>query len=178
MIVLCRHGATDANLAGAFLSTSDPPLSAAGREQCTRAAAALASYAVERVWSSPMRRCIESAEILAPSAALEIEDALREIDFGAWNDKTLEEIAATDPAGLAERKRNPTAFRPAGGESFEDVAARIAPFAAALRAYRGDAMIVAHRGTLGVLERLLRGLPLDSQDVVPLEPGEYRLITG
>jgi hypothetical protein len=37
--------------------------------------------------------------------------------------------------------------------------------------------VVAHRGTLGVLERLLRKLPIDSPTVVPLEPGEYRIIT-
>jgi hypothetical protein len=35
-------------------------------------------------------------------------------------------------------------------------------------------LVIGHRGTLGVLERLLRGLPLDSKSVTPLEPGEFR----
>jgi broad specificity phosphatase PhoE len=40
----------------------------------------------------------------------------------------------------------------------------------------GATLVIGHRGTLGVLERLLRGLPLQSQIVRPLEPAEFHVI--
>jgi len=176
VIVLCRHGSTDANVAGAFLSTGDPPLNALGRAQSARARDALREFAFDRAFSSPMRRCRETLAIVAPQVAYRIDDALREVDFGAWEGRSIDWLEAHDPDGVARRRRDPLTFRPAGGESFLDVSQRVRDLADAARA-AGNALVVGHRGTLGVLERLVRGLPLDSQAVVPLEPGEFRIVS-
>jgi|HubBroStandDraft_2_1064218.scaffolds.fasta_scaffold711530_1 alpha-ribazole phosphatase len=177
-IALCRHGATDGNVAGGFLSHRDLPLNARGREQSERAHAALSELQFGAGFSSPMRRCIETIEIVAPQTPYRCDDALREVHFGAWEGRTLEWLEANDPAGVASRGRDPVAFRPDGGESFLDVSLRLRPFAGDLRALAEvkTVVIVGHRGSLGVLERLLRGLPLESRDVVPLEPGEFRIL--
>ncbi len=39
-----------------------------------------------------------------------------------------------------------------------------------------DTLVIGHRVTLGILERLMRGLPLDSPEVVGLQPGEFRIV--
>ncbi|HEY1653644.1 MAG TPA: histidine phosphatase family protein [Candidatus Tumulicola sp.] len=177
MIVLCRHGATDANAGGAFLSKNDPPLNAIGRAQSRRARVALHHTHFAVTPCSPMLRCIQTLEIVAPYAAPIACDELREIDFGSWDGRTLEWIERHDPEGLARRRADPVRFRPPGGESFLDVADRLLPFAQRTRARAGDGvLVVAHRGSLGVLERLLRDVALDSRDVPPLEPGEYRIV--
>jgi len=176
-IVLCRHGATDANVSGRILSHSDPSLNALGREQSERAHAALRYVAFDRALSSPMRRCIETLAIVAPSVPYRCEDALREVSFGAWEGRTMAWLDEHDPAGLAKRRHDPVRFRPPGGESFADASLRLRPVAQTLRALRdGAILVVAHRGTIGVLERLLRDLPLESQDVTPLEPGEFHVV--
>lgn len=124
-----------------------------------------------------MRRCVQTLEIVAPDAAPTVRQELREIAFGQWEGRTIDWLERHDPQGVAHRRRDPVNFRPPGGESFADVATRLLPFIGIVRAAaRHGAIVVAHRGTLGVLERLLRDLPLDSQEVVPFEPAEVRII--
>lgn len=175
MIVLVRHGSTDANAAGSFLSTGDPPLNDAGRAQCDRAREAVARAGVTACLVSPMRRCLQSLAILAPGVSYEVRDELREIDFGDWEGRTIDELRVEQPEAVDARRRDPVHFKPPAGESFADVAERLAPLARTMRA-RSGLLIVSHRGTLGVLERLLRELPLDSPDVTPMEPGEVRTL--
>jgi broad specificity phosphatase PhoE len=176
-IVLCRHGATDENVAGGFLSRRDPPLNGVGREQSERTHAALRGMTFGLGLSSPMRRCVETLEIVAPRTPYRRDEALREVDFGAWEGRTIEWLETNDATGVAQRRRDPVTFRPAGGESFLDASHRLRTFADAVRRINsGSIIIVGHRGSLGILERLLRGLPLESRQVAPLEPGEFRII--
>lgn len=118
---------------------------------------------------------METREIVAPELPFQIQSALREVDFGTWEGKTIEWLEEHDPQGLARRRQEPVHFRPPRGESFADVAGRLRPIVEELAAPRRF-LVVAHRGTLGVLERLLRGLPLDSRAVAPLEPAEFRVV--
>jgi alpha-ribazole phosphatase len=174
-LVLCRHGATEHNSAGRFLSNADPPLSADGRLQCEGLRRALAPLGLERCLVSPMRRCLETREIVAADLPFDVEDALREIHFGEWEGKTVDWLEQHEPEGLASRRRNPVAFRPPGGESFEDTAPRLRTVVERIDPAT-PTLVIGHRGTLGVLERLLRYLPLDSRSVTPLEPAEFRVI--
>lgn len=174
-IVLCRHGVTESNLAGRFLSRTDVPLSPLGVAQCRQLQIELEAFDFERCLVSPMRRCLETREIVAPQVPFEIEAALREIDFGTWEGETLEWLQANDPSGLSQRRRDPVHFRPPQGESFTDIAQRLRPAVETLRRPLRW-LVVAHRGTLGVLERLLRELPLESQVVKGLEPAHFRIV--
>ncbi len=173
-IVLCRHGETERNAAGSFLSREDPPLSAHGRAQCERLAVALRAYPLDACVVSPMRRCLETRAIAVPAIPFEIDEALREVDFGQWEGATMDWLERNETEAVARRRRDPVTFRPPGGESFADVAPRIRE--AAERIAGRNVVVIGHRGTLGVLERLLRRLPLDSRDVTPLEPAEFRTI--
>jgi broad specificity phosphatase PhoE len=176
VIVLCRHGATDQNLAGEFLSAQDPPLNAAGRAQCERLRAELQTVAFRRGFCSPKRRCLESATIIAPGVVCETRNELLEVDFGDWEGKTKHWLAEHDAERLSCREAAPATFRHPNGESFADVAKRLAPFVNSVIGTDENVLIVGHRGTLGVLERLLRGLRIDSQEVRPMEPGEFRVL--
>ncbi|HEY1681857.1 MAG TPA: histidine phosphatase family protein [Candidatus Tumulicola sp.] len=177
MIVLCRHGATDGNAGGAFLSASDPPLNTVGLKQAAEAARALHDVAFDLALTSPKRRCRQTCAIVVPTIDARIDDRLIEVDFGEWEGRTSQWLEEHAAEALRRRRERPADFRPPGGESFMDAAIRLQPLAETLD--RNDAvrtLIVAHRGTLGVLERLLRGLPIDSTAVVPLEPGEFRTL--
>jgi alpha-ribazole phosphatase len=177
VIVLCRHGATDGNAGGAFLSTNDPPLNALGLKQAATTAHALHDVAFDLALTSPKRRCRQTCAIVAPSIDARVDDRLIEVHFGEWEGRTSQWLEEHAPEALQRRRERPANFRPPGGESFMDVAIRLQPLAETLE--RNDAartLIVAHRGTLGVLERMLRGLPIDSPAVTPLEPGEFRML--
>ena len=120
-----------------------------------------------------MQRCLETRELVADVIPFAIEPALREVDFGEWEGKTLEWAERSAPDLLAQRRRDPVRFRPPGGESIEDAVVRLHPLAEKLRG-RERTLVIAHRLSLGILERLLRGLPIDSKLVAQLEPGEFQ----
>jgi alpha-ribazole phosphatase len=143
--------------------------------QCEGLREALARFEFRRALVSPMLRCLQTRELVASDVPLEIEPALREVDFGDWEGKTLEWAELHAPELLAQRRRDPVRFRPPGGESLEDAAVRLRALAEKMRDENGT-LVIGHRVTLGILERLLRGLPLDSQLVKPLEPGEFRVV--
>jgi len=171
-IFLCRHAATDANADGRFLSRTDLELNAEGREQALRLGKQLKNLRVDRCFVSPMKRCIETLQLALPQCNAVVRPELREIDFGDWELLTSDEIEEHWPGTLAQRRAAPVDFRPPRGENFNDVAERLAPV---LEELRGEnALVVSHRGTLGVLERLLRGVPLDHRDVTPMEPAQFR----
>lgn len=176
-IVFCRHGATEHNVTKRFLSITDLPLGPLGRAQCESLREAFKSFAFERCLVSPMRRCRETREIVAPDIPFAVEPALREVHFGDWEGRTLEWVESRFPEVLARRRRDPVRFRPPGGESFEDAAGRLRELAASVR-NGPSTLVIAHRVTLGILERLVRELPLDAAEVVPLEPGEFRIVSG
>ncbi|HEY1429589.1 MAG TPA: histidine phosphatase family protein [Candidatus Tumulicola sp.] len=177
MIVLCRHGATDANAGGAFLSASDPPLNQLGATQASLAADALRDAGFNLVVTSPKLRCRQTCAIVAPSIEARVDTRLIEVNFGEWEGRTKAWLEEHEADALRRRRESPVHFTPPGGESFAQVAVRLRPLADELRDDRADRiLVVAHRGTLGVLERLLRGVSLDSQTVVPMEPGEFRTL--
>ena len=174
-VVLVRHGQTDVNAQGRFLSRSDPPLNEIGRAQASKLASAIAALDAPTIFASPMRRCVETAQLAAPYLQPVLCEELREVDFGQWESLTTEEVEARYPGELDRRGQSPVEYRPPGGESFADVARRLGALLAELHKER-CAVIVSHRGTLGVLERLIRGLALGDRSVVPLEPAQMRVL--
>ncbi len=158
-----------------YLSTSDLPLGAPGRAQCERLRDAIAGLDFERCLVSPMRRCLETREIVAASIPFAVEPGLREVDFGAWEGQTPEWVERNDPEGLARRRTDPVNFEPPGGESIARAALRVAPVAQQLRDERQSTLVIGHRISLGILERMLRGLPLDAR-IGGLEPAEFRIV--
>ena len=98
-LLLVRHGETDWNLDGRFQGHADPPLNATGRTQARELAAALAARSFAAVYSSPLRRAFETAEVIAESQGLRpipIE-GLREVDVGAWQGLSREEVEQRFP---------------------------------------------------------------------------------
>ncbi|WP_335932000.1 bifunctional RNase H/acid phosphatase [Streptomyces sp. PTD5-9] len=164
--VLLRHGETALTPEKRFSGSggSDPALSAAGRRQAEAIAAALAARGtIEEIVSSPLRRCRETAGAVAERLGLEvrIEDGLRETDFGAWEGLTFAEVrerhGADLDAWLASAKAAPTG----GGESFAEVARRVAAARDRLIArYRGrTVLLVTHVTPIKTLARLALGAP-------------------
>ncbi|WP_327711404.1 bifunctional RNase H/acid phosphatase [Streptomyces sp. NBC_00464] len=167
--VLLRHGETALTPEKRFSGSggTDPELSAVGRGQAERAAEAFAARGtVQEIVSSPLRRCRETAGAVAARLGLEvrIEEGLRETDFGAWEGLTFGEVkeryAADLDAWLASAKAAPTG----GGESFAEVARRVAAARDRLvTRYAGrTVLVVTHVTPIKTLVRLALGAPPES----------------
>lgn len=117
MIIVARHGRTPANAAGQLLGRRDPELDALGRRQAEAIAAALP--AGTRVISSPLLRCRQTADAITPDH--ETDDRLLEIHYGELEGTPVKDV----PAETWANWRGDNSWAPAGGESHDDLAARV-----------------------------------------------------
>ena len=98
---LLRHGMTACNAEGRYQGRLDVPLSPEGAK-----ALRAAEFAPETVYVSPLRRAVQTAQILFPTSDLETVEDLAEIDFGDFDGRTADEMAG-DPAYRAWVERLP-----------------------------------------------------------------------
>jgi broad specificity phosphatase PhoE len=119
--------------------------------------------AFDVIVSSDLARARETAAAIAGRAlrSAELDPNWREMAFGGWEGLTWPEILVRFPETQADRPSNVPRFRtPPGGESFEDVCARVST---ALRALLervpqgGKALVVTHAGVLHALLRVALG---------------------
>jgi broad specificity phosphatase PhoE len=148
---LIRHGRP--SITGVMLGQSDPPLSPAGRAQ---AAEALAGLQVKIIWTSPLRRARETADLI-PGAPVHELSQLREIDQGEWTGKTWTEIEANWPDLAAQKQSDWFGLPTPGGETWTDFLARIQTAWTIIRQGPLPAAIVAHQGVNAALMHLIAG---------------------
>ena len=160
VLFLVRHGESAGNVNPRLGRSDDPPLTARGRDQAGRAAAALASVGLDGVYSSPLRRARETAEVVAAAAGLsaQVVEGLGEVDMGALSDATAEEgrteREAIFSAWLAgDRSRSFPA-----GETFAAVTRRVAEGLRAIAAAAPGARVavVTHRMPIAAAAELCR----------------------
>ncbi|MFI2639895.1 bifunctional RNase H/acid phosphatase [Streptomyces sp. NPDC018610] len=167
--VLLRHGETPLTPQKRFSGSggTDPSLSAIGREQAEKVAAALARRGtIQAVVSSPLARTRETAAIVAARLGLDVtvDDGLRETDFGAWEGLTFAEVSERYPDDLNAWLASPQARPTGGGESFATTATRIAATRDKLVAAHAGrtVLLVTHVTPIKMLVRLALGAPLES----------------
>ncbi len=91
-VTFIRHGLTDANDRGIYIGKTDMPLSESGRQAVIEAKETRDYPEVRRVFSSPLLRCIETAQLLFPKTRIEGIEELCEMDLGVFENKTTEEL--------------------------------------------------------------------------------------
>lgn len=158
-----RHGRTAWNATGRFQGQTDVPLDDEGRAQARSVAALLAGERFDLAVASDLSRARETAAIVLgerAEPAIETDERWREMRFGTWEGLVWDEIVARQPE-LAERSSTtPRFYTPPGGESFDDLCARIADALAALAARvpdGGRALLATHAGPLHALLRVALG---------------------
>jgi probable phosphoglycerate mutase len=161
-LCLVRHGEPDLPQASTlFLGQIDPPLSGRGREQAACLKEALSGLSLDGAYASDLRRTEETARIVLGrrSCPLTLAPALREVALGAWEGKKRREIARREPEAYEARGKDILAFRPPGGESLLDVAARALPLLEAIMNQEGTFLVVTHAGVLRLFLKSLLDLP-------------------
>ncbi|SDH41502.1 probable phosphoglycerate mutase [Lentzea fradiae] len=126
-LVLLRHGQTALSVERRYSGRGDHPLTELGLEQAERAAARLSKMdGIDAVISSPLQRAAQTARKLADKLGLDVvtHQGLIETDFGTWEGLTFAEAAERDPE-VHRRWLGDTSVRPPGGESFDEVHARV-----------------------------------------------------
>ncbi len=157
-LVVVRHGETVGDSSTRYHGINDVVLSSAGRSQARLARSILGGEEFAHVISSPLARAWQSAGILAPDREPEIEEGLREVDFGRWEGLSRREIAERDPEIFAAWQRGGGAFDYPEGERRADFRLRIGEaLARVLERHGPSALVVAHKGVIRVLVEGLTG---------------------
>ena len=77
-----RHGLTEANADGRYIGVTDLPLSDSGADELDRIRVKGELPETGLLFTSPLKRCIETCEILFPHTEPTVVEQLREFDFG------------------------------------------------------------------------------------------------
>ncbi|MCM1227937.1 MAG: histidine phosphatase family protein [Clostridium sp.] len=122
---IVRHGLTSANDNGIYIgSRSDYSLSEKGINQLWNKKDEFDYPKVERVYSSPMKRCLETAEILFPYREVQTVENMTELDFGEFDGKSVNELIDREDYKKWLKGGSPD-MRPPGGESMEELMLRL-----------------------------------------------------
>lgn len=146
--VFLRHA--QAGLHGYFCGHSDPGLSVQGREQLPTIIQSLSQTVPRAIWSSDLRRAIETAEPIAKHFGLgyKTSPGFREMNFGNWEGLTWKEVELQYPDDAQAWAKLFPHHRPPGGESFLELQARAVDQLEQLaeHAEPGCTLVVTHAG--------------------------------
>ena len=172
-IYLARHGESDWNAANRFQGHSDRPLTDLGREQAQALGELVAAENVEAIYSSPLKRALETALIVAVRSGLEVveDEDLREVDTGSWSGLSRAEVQERFPERFERWTSGGAGWE--DGESYEEMAERVLAAVNRIAAAHpgGRVLIVSHGGPIRAIQGAANGMDIDEyRRLRPVEP--------
>lgn len=172
-IYLARHGESDWNAANRFQGHSDRPLTDLGRQQAQALGELVAAENVEAIYSSPLKRALETARIVAVRSGLEVveDEDLREVDTGSWSGLSRAEVQERFPEGFDRWTSGGAGWE--DGESYEEMAERVLAAVNRIAAAHpgGRVLIVSHGGPIRAIQGAANGMDIDEyRRLRPVEP--------
>lgn len=165
---LVRHGETEWSRSWRHTSVTDLELTDAGREQAQSLRPLLTGARFDRIWSSPRRRALDTAELAG--CAPEIDEDLVEWDYGDYEGITTAQIRETVPGWTVWSHPTP------GGETAAQVAERLDRVVERARSLGGRTLVFGHGHALRVLAARWLGLDPADGRVFLLDTGTYSVL--
>jgi broad specificity phosphatase PhoE len=166
-ILLARHGESDWNVEQRWQGHADRPLTDRGRAQAEELARRLDAHPLGAVYSSDLRRALDTARAVASRRGLTVavRRDLREVDCGSWSGRLHAEI---DPVEIERWKAGEKAW--AGGESYAEMGARLVSAVSTVAAgHPGEQVLVVSHGA-AIRAILAAALGLSFQEYRRLHP--------
>jgi broad specificity phosphatase PhoE len=182
-LVIVRHGRTEWNRVERFRGRANIELDDIGVKQAEAAANRIMEWPVSAVYSSPLRRALTTAEILARPLGLEVRlmPDIIDINYGEWQGLSTEEAADKDHALYSKWLESPHKVKFPGGESLDEVRERAASAVNNLiqQHPKETIVVVSHKVVCQILILSLLGLDNShfwqiSQDVCAINLFEVR----
>ncbi len=160
-IILVRHGETEWNVGEIFRGRIDIELNETGIKQAELLAEYLSDLKIEAIYSSPLKRALRTAEIIANYHQLEVEitPGLVDFNYGKWQGLPHPEVKDKYEKLYTEWISHPDKIKIPAGESLDDVRKRaIGVVDKVIDKYGGTVILVSHRVVNKVLICALLGL--------------------
>jgi broad specificity phosphatase PhoE len=144
-VYLVRHGETAWSISGQHTGCTDIPLTARGEHAAQGLRAGLKELSLAQVFTSPLQRARQTAELAGFGESAEADPDLMEWDYGDYEGRRTVDIRAERPGwGLFENGCP-------GGETLFEVATRADRVIARIRAIESNVLVFAHRDILRIL---------------------------
>ena len=165
-IYITRHGETKWNKERRMQGSKDSSLTSKGIEDAKKLKERLAPVPFDKIYSSPLGRAVETAEIIKGHRNLEIEKVpdFMEMSFGEWEGRTVEDVEEA----YGDRYRNfwqaPEIHEPMGGENFDELLERVdrgLNYIAKNAAEDDVCLLVAHAVVIKSIYALVKNLPIE-----------------
>jgi len=155
-LYLVRHGETESNIERRYQGWSESPLSPAGIRQAEKAAHFLGRHNLSGLYCSDLARAFHTARVIGNSSGLkpEVTPLLREINFGRWEGMTYDEIEQQYGDQIRNWLDDPFNRSAPGGETLDQVCARMKSFLEHLEHQANDGQSIAavsHGGSIRAL---------------------------
>jgi broad specificity phosphatase PhoE len=149
-LLLLRHAEPEEDSRGRCYGSLDVGLSPDGLEHADRLARELTGLSIDAAYSSPRRRALDTATPIAAVHGLapEVDDRLRELDFGDLEGRRYEEIERSEPELFRAWMDTPTEVSFPGGESYDDLRRRAVAACDEIRGRDACALVVTHGGVV------------------------------
>ena len=160
-IILVRHGETEWNVAEIFRGRIDIELNETGIKQAELLAKYLSKLKIEAIYSSPLKRALKTAEIIADNHKLDVDIApgLIDFNFGKWQGLSHQEVKDKNKELYADWINRPDQIKMPAGESLDEVRKRATGVVNNIIArYKGTVVLISHRVVNKVLICALLGL--------------------
>ena len=161
-LILIRHGQTEMNAQNLYFGKLNPPLNDLGIEQASMVKEKLSNIVYDCIYSSPLERARETAEICNYlNKEIIYDNRLEEINFGAFEGLTFKEISKKFPNEVKEMERNWKTFNYITGESPKEMFERAVSFLETLD-YTKDNLVISHWGIINCIISYFVSGTLDS----------------
>lgn len=164
--IIVRHGCTRGTEKNRYYGRTDLPLSKSGISQARGVKRNMGNFNFDYIYTSPLKRCVETARILRlkKTTPVEISEDLIEIDFGDWEGLTLRQMKKKNPKKFNKYLYDFENFHMPGGESVKNMIRRTKRFWKNVlqRHKKGNILIVTHGGPAKVIIMDALGLPLEN----------------
>jgi probable phosphoglycerate mutase len=175
IVLVARHGETTWNKEGRYQGRQQSPLSELGVRQAQALGEAMTSFEprIERIISSPLVRCSQTAQASADRLGLkvEIDERLIEIGHGDWEKRIRDEIMASEPENWYLWKNEPSKITFSSGDSMHKVVERWKSFTSSLPAV--PTLVVTHDAVVRSAIVLAQGQTIDDMWKVHMENAAY-----
>jgi broad specificity phosphatase PhoE len=157
-----RHGETQASQAGGYCGVLDVDMTSEGHQMAEEFSAAYRGLPWAAVFSSPLRRSMDTARPLCDAAGLEMQlrDGLKEIAYGQWEGMTPEEVSHRFHDEYVSWLADPGWNKPTGGERGVDIARRGSVVLDEIERMHpeGNVLVVSHKATTRIMLCSLLGI--------------------
>lgn len=162
-----RHGQTDWNTEGKIQGSTDTELNSTGIRQAEEMSRQVleSHIRISRIYTSRQKRALKSAQILSETLKVdyEIAEGLEEMNLGAWEGLTWDEVKAKFPVEYEEWYHNRRDTKPPKAESYQDMLNRVlASLHKIIHENEHDVAIVTHSAVIKCLQCLITDTPFQS----------------